>query len=232
MSDDDLRDVFSDYDTEAPEEDETSSGEGNNRTFMIIAGVMAFVIICAIGSLIGFLVFVRPNLQQQSVDIELTNTAVMIAMNATETVMAMPPTPTETPTETPTPTPTSTPVIPPTNTPTETPTPSPTSSETATTPQATRAVGTGRSTATPKATATTAPDTAPTVEPTRRGQATPAGEARPATATPEPGTRNTPVPTKNGSDAPPKTGLGEVLLVLVGAMLLGVVFLARRLRKA
>jgi hypothetical protein len=106
---------------EAPQE------RGTNRTFIILVAALGGLLVLSIGAFVAWSVFIAPNMRA---DIEerneatfATNTAVAIAIAATETAAAAPtdtPIPTNTPAPTDTPVPTEKPTAPP---PTDTPEP-------------------------------------------------------------------------------------------------------------
>lgn len=221
MADDDLRDVLGEEYADLSEgaessEEQPKSGEGSNRTFIIAVAILAGVLFCVAAAFVIVQLIVKPAMQanqvgqQAALEMTATSQAIEVAMNGTATAEALP---TEPPTEEPTatlppPTPTATPVLGPTNT----PTPSPTVAAQET--PAKTAPGVVAQASTP----TTSPRRTPTPTATPRN-------------TPKPGA--TPKPTVNASgQQPPQTGLGEVLLVVAAGLLLGIIFLARRLRKA
>ncbi len=122
---DDLRDTFGeDVFLDAEEEEiEEEGGEKQNRTFLIGVALLGSLLLLAIGAFVVWALVLNPRQAERQADMNAqiiaTNEAVLIAMQQTQTVEAMP---TETPTATPTqvvePTATPTPVIRATNTPT------------------------------------------------------------------------------------------------------------------
>jgi hypothetical protein len=222
MADDDLRDVLGEEYADLSEgaegsEEQPKSGEGSNRTFIIAVAILAGLLFCVVAVYVIMQLIVKPAMQanqvgqQAALEMTATSQAIEVAMmNGTATAEALP---TEPPTEEPTatlppPTPTATPVLGPTNTPTPSPTVAAQETPAKTAPGVVAQAGT------------------PTTSPRR----TPTPTATPRN-TPKPGA--TPKPTGNASgQQPPQTGLGEVLLVVAAGLLLGIIFLARRLRKA
>lgn len=223
MADDDLRDVLGEEYADLSEgaegsEEQPKSGEGSNRTFIIGVAILGGLLFCVAAAFVIVQLIVKPALQanqvgqQAALEMTATSQAIEVAMmEGTATAEALQ---TEPPTEEPTatlmpPTPTATPVLGPTNT----PTPSPTAAAQGTPANAKTTPGVVAQAGTP----TTSPRRTPTLTATPRN-------------TPKPGA--TPKPTVNASgQQPPQTGLGEVLLVVAAGLLLGVIFLARRLRK-
>ncbi|MBN1262243.1 MAG: hypothetical protein JXB35_16310 [Anaerolineae bacterium] len=217
---DDLRDAFGD-DVFLETEDEAieeETGERQNRTFLIALAVLGGLLFCAIAAFIVWAAVINPRQQAQLTSsneaILATNEAIEIAMAMTATAESQPvPEPeTEEPTEPPEPTATATPVVRPTNTPE------------------------------PEATEATEGEAVGESEQGEAGEATTeAGEEAPGEATATPRPRRTPTPrpeqtssnqTSSESEATPDTGLGDVLLVIVALLLLGLIVFARRLRKA
>jgi cytoskeletal protein RodZ len=200
-------DLFEEEDeelTEAPE------GEGQNRTFLIAAGILGGLLLCALIFFAIWALVLNPRMQasrQQVAQVTATAPAETAEPTAEEAVEA---TPTEEPTDTPEPSPTATPteVIGPTSTPT---------------PEAGEGEGEGEG----EGAGEGAPGDA---------TATPTREPR-RTATPTRTPRPRPTPTRSGgtagagTDRPPDTGLGELSLVAGAMLLVGLFFVARRLRK-
>ncbi len=211
---DDLRDAFGDDIFVDPEDEfgDEVEGEGQNKMFLIGVAVLGGLLLIAIIAFVLWAAVLNPRMQAdrdvQNQAIIATNQAVQIALDATATADAMPtatPLPEE-PENTPTPTATATPVIAPTATPTSTPEPlePPENGNGEQPPDDDE----GPETAEPRRTAT----------PTRTPTATRTPSA-PATGTDD-----------NGELA--ETGMGEVILVVAGLLLIGVLFVARRLRTA
>ena len=220
---DDLRDAFGeDIFTEPEEEDtfEEETGEAQNKTFLIAVAVLGGLLFLAIGVFILWALVLNPRMQaqqaSQNASIQATNTevvkqngeseseatAVGEAASAEETAEA-----TDTPEPTGTPSPT--PVIKATNTPAITPTVEPGEN-----------AGEGEE-GTAEATATPQPRRTATPTPTRTPRPTP---------TPKKVSGNS-SDTGSSTGSTPETGLGELLLVGVAALLLGLIIFARRLRK-
>jgi len=108
-----------------PPDETPSERPRRNTTFLVVATILVIVFILALGGATFFIIRTNEDaaIREQTIQaIYKTNTAVAIAIQATETAKAWTPTPsnTPTPTETPTPTPSDTPS--PTPSPTETPT--------------------------------------------------------------------------------------------------------------
>jgi hypothetical protein len=108
-----------------PPEETPSERPRRNTTFLIVATILVLVFILALGGATLYIIGSNERERERLLTIEAiykTNTAVAIAINATETAKAWTATPsnTPTPTETPTPTPSDTPS--PTPSPSETPT--------------------------------------------------------------------------------------------------------------
>jgi len=233
---DDIYDAFGDdlymepEEEEELQEEEEQGTDGQNRTFIIAVAVLGGLLVCAIVAFVVWAAVLNPRAQTQVVpggDMEtpvedVTEVAMAteedgtpvsegteVAEETPEPMETVEPTDTPEPTSSPTPTPT--PVIGPTNT------PEPTSEA-----EATEEGGEGELAQAP-------PGTPTPTRPPRRTE----------TPTPQPTATRTPRPTatprsKTGTSAAstPNTGLGEVLLILTGLVLVGVLFLARRLRKA
>ncbi len=220
---DDLRDTFGDDDFLNTEEEETEAegGEKKNRTFLIGVGLLGGLLLLAIAAFVVWAMVLNPRQTAQRAEenaqVMATNEAVLIAMQQTQTVEAMPAS-TSTATSTPkaelpaTPTP----VIRATNT------PAPGGEN--------GAVGGGEGDTGGAAGGTPGAGT-PTVA------ATATVSAR-ATATPAPGTTavsksiSTPTSTTATPGATPDTGIGEVLLIVAAGLLAALVIFARKLRQA
>ena len=132
--------------------------ESSNRTFLIVGGVMAGLVLLTLACVVGYIFWLRPYLNEQNTGqqsaIETRNAEQIQILTQTAEALLFTPTlpPTETPTETPipdTPTVSNTPVVV-VNTPTETPTSDPAtvaamqtalSQQMTATAQATRGVG-------------------------------------------------------------------------------------------
>lgn len=222
MADDDLRDVLGEEYADLSEgaeggEEQPKSGEGSNRTFIIGVAILAGLLFCVAAAFVIVQLIVKPALQanqvgpQAALEMTATSQAIEVAMmDGTATAEALQ---TEPPTEEPTatslpPTPSPTPVLGPTNTPTPKPTAAVQETPAKTTP------------------AVVAQANTPTTSPRR----TPTPTATPRN-TPKPGVTPKPTVNASGGQQPPQTGLGEVLLVVAAGLLLGIIFLARRLRK-
>lgn len=244
---DDLYDAFGDDDIFMDEEEDIveeaeieTDAEGQNRTFMIAVGVLGGLLVLAmVGAAVFFLV-INPGRQAQplppGVDespttellaADITATAVAVAEAGIEEVEGEPgeevaeevEEPTATPTDTPEPTntPTATPVIGPTNTPVP-------EEEEGEEIEEGEMTGAGMVDEGEEA----EEDVTPTPELASRRTPTPTPSSTP-TRTPRP----TPTPSKvSKTETTPETGLGEVLLVLLAGLLLGVLFISRRARKA
>ncbi len=225
---DDLRDAFGeDIFAEPEEEFEEEGAESQNRTFLIAVAILGGLLLLALAAFAVWAFVVNPRMQAQWADevanAAATNTAVaeMVANGGTVTSEAEPPASTEDedeedveetpedaePTATETPEPTNTPVIRATNTPTPTPD------------------------------AEEAADEEGGEE--ENGEEVAAGDADEVTATPTSQPRRSPTPTRTPTaseeeaaeaDETPETGLGELLLVLAGGLLIGLIILVRRLR--
>ncbi|MGC9399428.1 MAG: hypothetical protein ACP5HM_09860 [Anaerolineae bacterium] len=218
---DDLRDAFGEDIFLEPEEEgiEEQGEEAQNRTFLIAVAVLGGLLLLAIGVFVVWVAVLNPRMQAQQLErnaqIQATNTAIaaMVAEGGTPeeeetppaTVEEGEPEETEEPTATPTPEPTAT------NTPvireTHTPTPEAEEAEEEETEIGETEEGEAEETATP----TPRPRRSPT--PTRTPR---------ATSTPSSGT----------ADTTPETGFGELVLILAGGLLIGLIVLARRLRSA
>lgn len=214
---DDLRDTFGDDAFMDAEEEvtEEEGGEKKNRTFLIGVGLLGGLLLLAIAAFVVWAMVLNPRQAAQRAEenaqIMATNEAVLIAMQQTQTVEALPPataTATSVPKTEPTPTPT--PVIRATNTPApegENGDAGDTVGETAPgTPGAGTPVA---ATATVRARMTATPVSATTAEAK--------SISTPATTTPS---------------ATPDTGLGEVLLIVAAGLLATLVIFARKLRQA
>lgn len=169
---DDLRDTFGEdifLDVEE-EEIEAEGGEKQNRTFLIGVVLLSGLLLCAIAAFVIWATVINPRQAARQADLNAqimaTNEAVLIAMQQTQTVEAMPTaTPTATPTPQVEPTATPTPVIRATNTPTPEP------AETNGTPGAPG--DTGATGGTPGATATVSPRRTETPRPATPAPTTP-----------------------------------------------------------
>ncbi|MBN2007326.1 MAG: hypothetical protein JXA21_28520 [Anaerolineae bacterium] len=197
-------DLYPGDDEEETAADEATAGEGSNRTFIIIAGVLGGLLLCAIAAFAIWAFVVYPNMNK---------------------VPAVPETLDVIPTETSTPAPTWTPTPSATATPTARPTATPTPTPVIHTPVAEGTVEGGENGGTDG-------DVNANVEATGtpsaiRRSPTPGTLAQSPTVTP----RATRTATTSGGEQTPKSGLGEVVLVIGAVLLLGVLFTARRLRK-
>ncbi len=213
-------DIFVDDEEEVYEDavDDEASNRLFMRAVMILGGLMAVAIVGIVG-LILFNLFGGENGQQQVAAPVITETpdATMIAELTpivgqpgdvfTETPTEMPDDVTEPMEPTETSEPTETPVIGATSTPTETPE---------------GGVGVGDGEPGDGEVAEVTP--MPTFEPRRTATPTPTRTPRP-TYTPRRTTAG------NGDEQTPDTGLGEMLLMGAAALFMGVLFVARRLRK-
>jgi hypothetical protein len=199
-----------------PEEEEgateVAEGEGQNRTFLIAVAVLGGLLVCAIGAFMVWALVINPRMQaQQQAAAGLptpTEEATQIAgVEETPGVGETQPAAgaPSAATNTPKPEVTPTPVVGPTRTPTPT-------------AEGGESGGTVAEAPTATPTPTTAPRRTPTPIPTNTPRPTPTPRS----------TR----PSASGSEQPPNTGLGEVALVGGAVLLVGVFFLARRLRKA
>ena len=229
---DDLRDAFGeDIFAEPEEEFEEEEAEAQNRTFLIIALALGGLLVVALVAFGLFWALVLNPRMRQATEIQATNTAIaaLVANGGPVTSEAEPPLADEdeengeespsgeeaepTATETPEPTATETPVIRATNTPTPT-------------PEADEMDG-------------EAEDEDADAE---NGGTTEAGEDAEVTATATSRPRRSPTPTRTPyvtdtepdetTDETPETGLGELLLVLAGGLLIGLMILVRSLRSA
>ena len=226
-------DIFMDEEEEVVEEPEADV-EGQNRMFMIAVGILGGLLVLAmVGAAVFFLV-INPGRQAQPVPAgaDETPTVELLEEDITATAVALAEAgieegegeevevePTETPTDTPeptdTPAPTDTPTATPVLGPTNTPVPEEEGEAEAGEEEEGEMAGAGM-----------------------------AGEGEEVTATPTLVPRRTPTPTRTPRATPtpdkvskaettvPDTGLGEVLLVLAAGLLLGILFITRRLRKA
>jgi hypothetical protein len=238
---DDLRDAFGEDIFMEPEEEEfeDQEAESQNKTFLIAVAALGGLLLLAIGVFILWVLVLNPRMQAQqsarNAVIQATNTAIaemVVNGNTPTSEEAAPeaeadageegePEETEEPTatETPEPTATNTPVIAATNTPT--PEPSATSDEVEEETdmeggEEEEAEGAeDEETAMATATATSRPRRSPTPTRTPRATATSSQENEQATV-----------------DETPETGLGELVLVIAGGLLIGLIVLARRLRSA
>lgn len=209
---DDLRDTLGDdafLDTEE-ELIEEGGGEATNRTFLIGVALLGSLLLFAIAAFVVWALVLNPRQvtrqAEENARIVATNEAVLIAMQQTQTVEAMPTsTPMATATAIKEPTSTPTPVIRATNTPT---------------PEGgtggNDAGQSGESAAVTPGVGTLAVGSTATVS------------AR-ATATPRAVGTTT---ASNSPSATPDTGLGEVLLIVAAGLLATIVIFARKLRRA
>lgn len=220
---DDLYDVYDGDSDDLTWEDEIeedaadeAQAEGQNRTFLIAVAILGGLLVCAIGAFMVWALVINPRMQAQIAGpvIDETPTEEVIAEETPtpelETPTEQPPDdePTALPTDTPRPTPTATPtpVIGQTNTPT------PGTGEEGSSGGSSTEPGSGEAT--------------PTETPRARRTATP---TRVSEATPTPRSTRT---ITSSTDKTPDTGLGEVLLVIGAILMLGVLFVARKLRSA
>ncbi len=210
---DDLYDAFGGGDDLYPDDEEettddaATAGEGTNRTFIIAAGALGILLVCALGTFFIWMFVVAPKMA--------TNTPEVLP--ATEAAPIDTATPRPTWTNTPTPTAT----VRPTNTPTPTPVIHNTPMTESGTVEGGETGETGGEANDPIG-ATETPQTL-------RRTPTPGALAE-AQATPT--VRTTRTATSSSGNQTPKSGLGEVVLVVGAALLLGVLFTARKLRKA
>ncbi len=144
-------------------EDEVSTEEGENRTFLIVVGILGGILLLALIAIAAYAVIFLPGREQaqqtQVAAIEATNTAIVVHSEQTAAAKQAEPTSTNTPLPTATSTsqPTTTSTLVPTNTPIlETDTPSP---ETATVAALLTEQAQEGEEGTPEPTATSLPDT-------------------------------------------------------------------------
>ncbi len=206
---DDLLDGYDDdiFAEDGDFEEEATAGEGSNRFFIYGMVGMGLFLLCMGVAFAMWVMVLNPQMQarqrEENAGIMATNEAILVAQAATSTAQAQP-THTPQPTETPTITPTPTPVV----GPTATPTPVPTvevgeNGDTTPEPTATPVTTESRRTPTP----------VPSPTPTR----TPVAGSSTGTGT---------------STELSETGFVDILLIGAAMLLLGVLFAARRLRKA
>lgn len=226
---DDLRDAFGEDIFAEPEEGDTfeeEAGEAQNKTFLIAVAALGGLLFLAIGVFILWALVLNPRMQAQqaaqNASIQATNTEVVKQNGNAEAAAAAgagsgeedvrAEETTEEPTDAPEPTVTltPTPVIKATNTPTLVPT------EESGDPEG---EGEGEEEETAEPTATPEPRRTPT--PTRTPRPTPTPKEALGSSS----------DTGSGTEATPETGLGEFLLIVVAALLLGLIIFARRLRK-
>lgn len=167
-----MMDEFEDFEFEDADAGEGGSPGGDNRTFLIVAGILGGILLLALIAIAAYAVVILPNRQasqqSQAQSVNATNTA--IALQSQQTAIAKqftntpPPSATPLPSDTPVVTATATSVLAPTNTPvvaTQEDTPEPDDPATATVAAllTQQAGGGGEETATPVPTATALPDT-------------------------------------------------------------------------
>ncbi|MFP4343956.1 MAG: hypothetical protein ACLFU8_04590 [Anaerolineales bacterium] len=219
---DDLRDAFGDDIFMESDEDDIlieEEGEAQNRTFLIAAGILGALLLCAIVAFAAWALVINPNMEAERLAIVQTNEAIAINGGVEngppeiegELLTEEPFVEAETATSTPepSPTPTETPVIRPTGT----PTPGATEGE--------GEEGEGEE------------DAEGGVGEAGEGE----GETAQATPTRTPVATRTPRPTPtrvtgSGADTTPDTGLGELVLVMAAGLLVGLMVFVRRLRRA
>ncbi len=196
---------------EEEEEQPQDTGEKQNKTFLIAVGIMGGLLVLALIAFGVWALVINPRMKRAAQEAALGG--IQETPIVTETTVAPPPTEeTPEPTEVP-----PTPTVAPTNTPkpTATPTPTPVIGPTAT------PGGEGAEAASGELTPTPTPRERRTATPTPVPTRTPASAA-------------TPRPTGGAGTTgkTPETGFGEVVLVAIALLLVGVAFTARRLRKA
>ncbi len=205
MSDDLFNTLGADAIFEEEEEQAEDTGEKQNKTFLIAVAALGGLLLLSLIAFGVWALVINPRMQR----------AAQQALGGVPT--EMPTATVETPVASPeveeTPTPAAT--VPPTNTPKPTPT--------------LTATPVIKPTATPESgAASTGSETTPTATPRARRTETPA----PTTAGGGPATpRPTGSGTAGSTTRTPDTGFGEVALVAIALLLVGVFFTARRLRK-
>lgn len=120
-----MMDDLEEFDFEDMDADQGGTPGGDNRTFLIVAGILGGILLLALIAIAAYAVVILPqrqaSQQTQALSVNATNTA--IAEQSQQTAIAKqftntpPPTATRLPTDTPVPTATSTPVLAATNTP-------------------------------------------------------------------------------------------------------------------
>ncbi|HOT92288.1 MAG TPA: hypothetical protein PLJ78_13815 [Anaerolineae bacterium] len=199
---------------EEEEEEPGDTGEKQNKTFLIAVGIMGGLLVLAVIAFGVWALVINPRMKAarqaalggiQETPTVVETTVVPSSTEETPESTEVPPTPTVAPTNTPKPTPTRTP------TPVIGPTATPGGEGTEATSEA--ASGEVTPTPTPRERRTATPTPVPTKAP-----------ASAPTPRPTPGAGTT--------GKTPETGFGEVVLVAIALLLVGVAFTARRLRKA
>lgn len=160
-------DELEEFDFEDMDADQGGTPGGDNRTFLIVAGVLGGILLLALIAIAAYAVVILPqrqaSQQTQALSVNATNTA--IAEQSQQTVIAKQftntpqPTATPLPTDTPVPTATSTPVLASTSTPTPDETVEPDDPATATVAALLTEQAGGGAEETPVPTASALPDT-------------------------------------------------------------------------
>lgn len=164
-----MSEEFEDFDFEDVSPDDQGTPGGDNRTFLIVAGVLGGILLLALIAIAAYAVVILPNQrasqQTQALSVNATNTA--IALQSQQTAIAKqftntpPPSATPLPSDTPVPSVTATPVVASTNTPVVQATAAETSDPATATVAAllTEQAAEGQAEETPVPTATALPDT-------------------------------------------------------------------------